>query len=58
LYPDYDIFKNYQEFMTKYPTANFHLVDPISIWRLWEKLQEYSAIKIVQNPPSSGFIGN
>jgi beta-galactoside alpha-2,6-sialyltransferase (sialyltransferase 1) len=55
--PDYDIFHNYQLFMSKYPKANFHLVDPISIWRLWEQLQDFTGTPIIKNPPSSGFIG-
>lgn len=43
--------------MERYPNADFHLVDPRSIWRLWTFLQRYADVNIRWNPPSSGFIG-
>lgn len=43
--------------MERYPYADFHLVDPRSIWKLWMFLQRYSDVNIRWNPPSSGFIG-
>lgn len=55
--PDFDLFTNYKLFIKKYPEANLHLIDPRSIWRLWEALQEFSGYKIRTNPPSSGFLG-
>lgn len=55
--PDFDIFTNYQKFMEKTPSADFHLIDPRSLWSLWKVLQDFSKISIPRNPPSSGFIG-
>lgn len=55
--PDFNLFENYKLFMERYPIADFHLVDPRSIWRLWAFLQRYSSVNIRWNPPSSGFIG-
>ncbi|KAG4073487.1 hypothetical protein HA402_000711 [Bradysia odoriphaga] len=55
--PDFNLFGNYKLFMGRYPQADFHLVDPRSIWKLWMFLQRYSDVKIRWNPPSSGFIG-
>lgn len=55
--PDFDLFTNYKLFIKKNPKANLHLIDPRSIWRLWEALQEFSGYKIRTNPPSSGFLG-
>lgn len=55
--PDYDMFTNYKRYMAEQPGANVHLIDPRSLWKLWENLQRHFPNKIRQNPPSSGFIG-
>lgn len=43
--------------MLQDPSADFHIVDPRSLWELWKVLQEYAEVQIVKNIPSSGFIG-
>ena len=55
--PDFDLFTNYAKFMEQNPNADFHLIDPRSLWGLWKVLQDYSKVSIPRNPPSSGFIG-
>lgn len=55
--PDFDIFTNYQKFMEADANADFHLIDPRSLWSLWKVLQDYSNVPIPRNPPTSGFIG-
>lgn len=55
--PDFDIFTNYELFMIKNPNADFHLINPQSLWELWAILQGFATIPIVENIPSSGFIG-
>lgn len=58
--PDYDMFTNYKRYMAELGAeeANAHLIDPRSLWKLWESLQShFSDKKIRRNPPSSGFIG-
>uniref|UniRef100_A0A8D8ESL9 Beta-galactoside alpha-2,6-sialyltransferase 1 n=1 Tax=Culex pipiens TaxID=7175 RepID=A0A8D8ESL9_CULPI len=55
--PDFNLFENFKQYHQKYPGANFHLVDPRSIWRAWSALQDKTKIKIIRNPPTSGFIG-
>lgn len=55
--PDFDLFTNYEKFMEANPDADFHLIDPRSLWGLWKVLQDYSQTSIPRNPPSSGFIG-
>lgn len=58
LSPDFDLFSNYMAFLAQQPKANVHLIDPRSLWKLWETLQDYYPDKnILRNPPSSGFIG-
>jgi beta-galactoside alpha-2,6-sialyltransferase (sialyltransferase 1) len=55
--PDFDLFTNYINFMEADPSADFHIIDPNSLWDLWRMLQEFAKVPIVQNIPSSGFIG-
>ncbi|XP_070498011.1 beta-galactoside alpha-2,6-sialyltransferase 2 [Chironomus tepperi] len=55
--PDFDLFTNYEKFMISNPKADFHLIDPRSLWNLWKVLQDFANIPIVKNIPSSGFIG-
>lgn len=55
--PDFDLFTNYEKFMLWNPNADFHLIDPRSLWELWTILQEFAKVPIVENIPSSGFIG-
>lgn len=55
--PDFNLFDNVREFMKKSPAANLHLVDPRSIWQLWNALKHHSIGNVPTNPPSSGFIG-
>ncbi|XP_055917748.1 beta-galactoside alpha-2,6-sialyltransferase 1 [Eupeodes corollae] len=54
---DYDIFTNYEIYRNRYPKSRAYLIDPHSIWRLWQGLQTFSGKPIRKNPPSSGFIG-
>lgn len=55
--PDFELFTNYQKFMEQHPSADFHLIDPRSLWGLWTVLQDHTKAPIPRNPPSSGFIG-
>ncbi|XP_058831712.1 beta-galactoside alpha-2,6-sialyltransferase 2 [Topomyia yanbarensis] len=55
--PDFNLFENFKKYHEKYPGSNFHLVDPRSIWRAWTALQDKTDVKIMRNPPTSGFIG-
>lgn len=56
--PDFDLFANYKAFLSDHPDANFQIVDPRKLWKLWEILQSYFPnVQIRRNPPSSGFIG-
>ncbi|XP_020800737.1 beta-galactoside alpha-2,6-sialyltransferase 1 isoform X2 [Drosophila serrata] len=55
---DYDLFTNYEIYRRRYPKSRAFLIDPHSVWRLWQSLQMFAGNKpISRNPPSSGFIG-
>lgn len=57
--PDFDLFANYAAYRQQHPdrTADAHLIDPRSIWRLWRALHAHTGQPVQANPPSSGFIG-
>ncbi|XP_059615545.1 beta-galactoside alpha-2,6-sialyltransferase 2 [Phlebotomus argentipes] len=56
--PDFDLFTNFQLYsLDNASRGNFYILDPRSIWRLWETLQDYAPTPIRRNPPSSGFLG-
>ncbi|XP_053672195.1 beta-galactoside alpha-2,6-sialyltransferase 2 [Anopheles nili] len=55
--PDFNLFENFKKFRTNHPQANFHIIDPRSIWRAWTALQDLTQSPIRKNPPTSGFIG-
>ncbi|XP_068146365.1 beta-galactoside alpha-2,6-sialyltransferase 1 [Drosophila tropicalis] len=55
---DYDLFTNYEIYRRRYPKSRAFLIDPHSVWRLWQSLQMFAGNRpIKRNPPSSGFIG-
>ncbi|XP_013100932.2 beta-galactoside alpha-2,6-sialyltransferase 1 [Stomoxys calcitrans] len=55
---DYDLFTNYEIYRRRYPKSRAFLIDPHSIWRLWQSLQMFAGNRpLRKNPPSSGFIG-
>ncbi|XP_043948280.1 beta-galactoside alpha-2,6-sialyltransferase 1 isoform X3 [Drosophila biarmipes] len=55
---DYDLFTNYEIYRRRYPKSRAFLIDPHSVWRLWQSLQMFAGNRpISRNPPSSGFIG-
>ncbi|XP_050325683.1 type 2 lactosamine alpha-2,3-sialyltransferase isoform X3 [Bactrocera neohumeralis] len=55
---DYDLFTNYKLYRHSYPKSRAFLIDPHSVWRLWQSLQTFVGSRpIRRNPPSSGFIG-
>lgn len=56
--PDYDLFANYVAFKKKFPKSKVYLLNPRSLWELWDFLQSNSPGRMRRNPPSSGFLGN
>lgn len=55
---DYDLFTNYEIYRRRYPKSRAFLIDPHSVWRLWQSLQMFAGNRAIRrNPPSSGFIG-
>ncbi|XP_067014197.2 beta-galactoside alpha-2,6-sialyltransferase 2 [Anabrus simplex] len=57
LNPDFDLFTPYFTHRDLYPDRVFHVLDPHSLWSLWEYIQSHIPVRIRKNPPSSGFLG-
>lgn len=56
--PDFNLFPVFAEYRQRYPRSRFFLLDPRSLWNLWNFLQSNSPNRLRRNPPSSGFLGN
>ena len=39
------------------PEEDFQLLDPGSLWHVWDFLQTHTYTSVLPNPPSSGFMG-
>ena len=57
LNPEYPLFTNFVKYRKTFQKSKMYLVDPRSVWRLWDFLQGHSFNRLRRNPPSSGFIG-
>ncbi|XP_014271557.1 beta-galactoside alpha-2,6-sialyltransferase 1 isoform X1 [Halyomorpha halys] len=55
--PDFDVFTPYVKHRELRPDTNIHLVNPKSLWTLWDFIQSHTPVRIRRNPPSSGFLG-
>ncbi|XP_066974966.1 beta-galactoside alpha-2,6-sialyltransferase 1 [Macrobrachium rosenbergii] len=55
--PDFDLFPVYFRRRLMLPQEDLHLLHPKSLWKIWDVLQRNSFSRILQNPPSSGFLG-
>ncbi|KAK7086365.1 Beta-galactoside alpha-2,6-sialyltransferase 2 [Halocaridina rubra] len=55
--PDFDLFPAYFRRRLMLPQEDFHLLHPGSLWKIWNVLQSNTFSRILQNPPSSGFLG-
>ncbi|KAK3912515.1 Beta-galactoside alpha-2,6-sialyltransferase 2 [Frankliniella fusca] len=55
--PDHDIFTSYFKHRMLKPETNAHILNPSSLWDLWDYIQAHMPLRIRRNPPSSGFLG-
>nr|XP_023027108.1 beta-galactoside alpha-2,6-sialyltransferase 2 [Leptinotarsa decemlineata] len=55
--PEFNLFPNYMAFRKNDPKSRVFLLNPQSIWDLWDFLQDNSPSRLRRNPPSSGFLG-
>lgn len=54
--PDYKFFEKYVQHR-KTNRSKFFLLNPRSLWKIWDFLQSNAPNRIRRNPPSSGFLG-
>ncbi|KAI4464393.1 beta-galactoside alpha-26-sialyltransferase [Holotrichia oblita] len=56
-HPEFNLFPNYMEYRKRFPYANVYIINPQTIWNVWNFLQRNSPNRLRRNPPSSGFLG-
>ncbi|OQR72077.1 beta-galactoside alpha-2 [Tropilaelaps mercedesae] len=55
--PEHDLFASYFLRRQILPEEELLLVDPRSLWRIWDFVDDNSPLPVIKNPPSSGLIG-
>ncbi|XP_022669785.1 beta-galactoside alpha-2,6-sialyltransferase 2-like isoform X2 [Varroa destructor] len=55
--PEHDLFSLYFLRRQILPDEELLLVDPRSLWQIWDFINDNSPLPVVKNPPSSGLIG-
>ncbi|CAH0557889.1 unnamed protein product [Brassicogethes aeneus] len=55
--PDFNLFPNYMEFRKRNLKSRLFLMNPKSLWNVWDYIQSNSPSRLRRNPPSSGFLG-
>ena len=56
--PDFPFFETYFKKRLMRPDSEVHLLDPRSLWSIWDWLQSIQGKSLLMpNPPSSGFLG-
>ncbi|GJQ82191.1 ST6Gal [Trypoxylus dichotomus] len=56
-HPEFNLFPNYIEYRKNFPRAKIYIVNPRTIWKVWDYLQRNAPNRLRRNPPSSGFVG-
>lgn len=55
--PEYKFFEPYRKYRIANPKQPFYIMNPQTLWQMWNIIQENSPELIHPNPPSSGSIG-
>ena len=56
--PDFPFFETYFAKRLMRPDSEVHLLNPNSLWSIWDWLQAiHKGVPLLPNPPSSGFLG-
>lgn len=55
--PDWPFFEQYFSKRLMQPEDSLYLLNPESLWSLWDWLQSLTATPLLPTPPSSGFLG-
>ncbi|CAH1183746.1 unnamed protein product [Phaedon cochleariae] len=56
-HPEFNLFMNYMAFRKNDQKSRAFLMNPQTIWNVWDFLQDNSPSRLRRNPPSSGFLG-
>ncbi|KAL0278852.1 UNVERIFIED_CONTAM: hypothetical protein PYX00_000542 [Menopon gallinae] len=55
--PDFDFFGSWARQRLSNPGQQSFILDPRSVWKVWDFIQSLTPLRIRRNPPSSGFLG-
>ncbi|CAG9768976.1 unnamed protein product [Ceutorhynchus assimilis] len=55
--PEYNLFNNFVQYRKQEAKPRVYLLNPLTIWDVWDFLQRNSPGRLRKNPPSSGFLG-
>lgn len=55
--PDFNFFELWAKQKLLNHKKDSFILDPRSIWRVWDFIQSLTSLRIRKNPPSSGFLG-
>eukprot|EP00088_Acartia_fossae_P005196 TRINITY_DN12277_c0_g1_i1.p1 TRINITY_DN12277_c0_g1~~TRINITY_DN12277_c0_g1_i1.p1 ORF type:complete len:422 (-),score=82.13 TRINITY_DN12277_c0_g1_i1:397-1662(-) len=55
--PDWPFFEQYFSKRLMQPEDSLYLLNPESLWSLWDWLQSLTPVPLLPTPPSSGFLG-
>lgn len=56
-HPEFNVFEPYFKRRRMFPKEKFYLFHPQVIWDVWNFIQSNTAVAVLRNPPSSGFLG-
>ncbi|XP_060517236.1 beta-galactoside alpha-2,6-sialyltransferase 1 [Cylas formicarius] len=56
-HPEFNLFPNFMQYKKQERKARAFILNPITIWDIWNFLQRNSPSRLRRNPPSSGFLG-
>lgn len=54
---DFSIIDSYRKIRSNYPEKPFYMIDPYTVWRLYDELSLTTMKSLPKTPPTSGFIG-
>lgn len=55
--PEFNLFPNFIQYRKQEDKPRVFLINPLTIWDVWDFLQRNSPNRLRKNPPSSGFLG-
>lgn len=55
--PEFNLFPNFIQYRKQEAKPRIFMINPLTIWNVWDFLQRNTRVRLRRNPPSSGFLG-